>query len=153
MTQRDRSSLQWFLLIVLLVYASIASAEELPALRPGLWEYQRTTQRSDHAWVPQDIVERVCGDPNDALQKQTETFTKLGCAMTVEQTDTDKTYRLTAECTTKSGRKVHSQSVTTFDGDSQYTSVIDSSGWLTGVPVQFAEHVIAKRIGDCEKKE
>ena len=45
-----------------------------------------------------------------------------------------------------------SQSVTTFEGDSLYTSVIDSSGWLAGVPVQFAERVLAKRIGDCEEK-
>ena len=152
MAQRYVSSSQRFSLIVLLVYAGAVSAEEFPTLRPGLWEYQRTTQRSDHAWEPKDIAERVCGDPNDTLKKQTETFTKLGCAMTVEQTETDNTYRLTAECTTKNGQKVRSRSVTTFDGDSLYTSVIDSSGWLTGVPVQFAERVIAKRIGDCVKE-
>lgn len=143
----------WFPLIMLLVCTSATSASEFPTLRPGLWEYQRTAQRSDQAWVPKDIAERVCGDPNDTLKKQTETFTKLGCVMTIEQTEVDNTYRLTADCTTKNGHKVHSRSVTTFDGDSQYTSVIDSSGWLTGVPVQFAERVIGKRIGDCEHKE
>jgi hypothetical protein len=152
MAQRYVSSPQWFSLIVLLVYAGAASAEEFPTLRPGLWEYQRTTQRSDQAWVPKDIAERVCGNPNDMLKKQTETFTKLGCTMTAEQTEADNTYRLTAECVTKNGEKVRSQSVTTFEGDSQYTSVIDSSGWLAGAPVQFAERVLAKRIGDCEEK-
>jgi hypothetical protein len=152
MAQRYVSSPQWFSLIVLLAYAGAASAEEFPALRPGLWEYQRTTQRSDQAWVPKDIAERVCGNPNDMLKKQTETFTKLGCTMTAEQTEADNTYRLTAECVTKNGEKVRSQSVTTFEGDSQYTSVIDSSGWLAGAPVQFAERVLAKRIGDCEEK-
>ena len=152
MAQRYVSPPQWFSLIVLLVYASATSAEEFPTLRPGLWEYQRTTQRSDQAWRAQDLAERVCGDPNDTLKKQTETFTKLGCIMTIEQTEVDNTYRLTAECATKNGQKVHSRSVTTFDGDSLYTSVIDSSGWLIGVPVQFAERVIAKRIGDCENK-
>jgi hypothetical protein len=152
MVQRSVSLTQWCSLIVLLVLARVASATELPALRAGLWEYQRTTQRSDQAWVPKDIAERVCGDPNDMLKQQTAAFTKLGCAMTVEQTETDNTYGLTAECTTKNGQKVYSRSVTTFDGDSQYTSVIDSSGWLIGVPVQFAERVIAKRIGDCVKE-
>ncbi len=142
----------WFFFIMLLVYAGVASATELPALRPGLWEYQRTTQRSDQAWVPKDIVERACGDPTDTLKQQSAAFAKLGCVMTVEHSEVDRTYGLTAECTTKNGQKVHSRSVTTFDGDSQYTSVIDSSGWLTGVPVQFAERVIAKRIGDCENK-
>lgn len=144
--------LMWFLFIILVVCAGVASAAEFPALRSGLWEYQRTTQRSDQAWVPKDIVERECGDPNDTLKQQSAAFTKLGCVMTVEQTETDNTYGLTADCTMKNGGKVHSRSVTTFDGDSQYTSVIDSSGWLTGVPVQFAERVIAKRIGDCEPK-
>jgi hypothetical protein len=152
MAQRYVSSPQWISLIVLILSASGASAGELPALRSGLWEYQRTTQRSDQAWIPKDIVERVCGDPNDTLEKQTEAFTKLGCTITTEQTEADNTYRLTAECTTKNGQKVYSRSVTTFDGDSLYTSVIDSSGWLIGVPVQFAERVIAKRIGDCENK-
>lgn len=142
----------WFPLIMLLVYTSAAPAEEFPALRPGLWEYQRTIQRSDQAWIPKDITERVCGDPSDMLQKQTEAFTQRGCIITTEQTDTANTYRLTADCTTKQGQKVRSQSVTTFEGDSLYTSVIDSSGWLTGVPVQFAERVHAKRIGDCETK-
>lgn len=144
--------LMWFPLIVLLVSTSATPAEEFPALRPGLWEYQRTTQRSDQAWAPKDIVERACGNPNDTLKQQSEALTKLGCVITVAQTETDNTYDLTADCTTKNGHKVHSRSVTTFDGDSQYTSVIDSSGWLTGVPVQFAERVIAKRIGDCEPK-
>ncbi|NOT57089.1 MAG: hypothetical protein HOP18_21015 [Deltaproteobacteria bacterium] len=131
---------------------TVASATEFPALRAGLWEYQRTTQRSDQAWEPKDIVERVCGDPSDMLKQQGEAFTKLGCVMTVEHSEADLTYGLTADCTTKNGQKIHSRSVTTFDGDSQYTSVIDSSGWLTGVAVQFAERVIAKRIGDCETK-
>lgn len=153
MAQRYVSSSQWFSLLVLLVYASAASAKEFPTLRPGLWEYQRTTQRSDQAWEPKDITERVCTDPNETLKKQTETFTKLGCVITAEQTETDNTYRLTAECTTKSGQKVFSQSVTTFDGDSQYTSVIDSSGWIAGAPVQFTERVLAKRVGDCVKEE
>jgi hypothetical protein len=152
MAQRYVSAPQWFSLLVLLVYASAASAKEFPTLRPGLWEYQRTTQRSDQAWEPKDIAERVCTDPNDTLKKQTETFTKLGCLITAEQTEADNTYRLTAECTTKSGQKVFSQSVTTFDGDSQYTSVIDSSGWLAGAPVQFTERVLAKRVGDCVKE-
>lgn len=144
--------LMWFLLIMLLVYAGATLAVEFPTLRPGLWEYQRTTQRSDQAWLPKDIAERVCGNPNDALNQQTEAFTKLGCVVTIEQTEADNTYGLTADCTTKHGQQMHSRSVTTFDGDSQYTSVIDSSGWRIGVPVQFAERVIAKRIGDCENK-
>ena len=152
MAQRYVSSPPWISLGVLILSASVAFAEEFPTLRPGLWEYQRTTQRSDHAWEPKDIAERVCGDPNDTLKKQTEAFTKLGCTITAEQTEADNTYRLTAECTTKNGEKVRSRSVTTFDGDSLYTSVIDSSGWLTGVPVQFAERVIAKRVGGCEKE-
>lgn len=153
MAQRHAFSTQWFSLIVLLHCAGTVSAEDFPALRPGLWEYQRTIQRSDQAWVPKDVSERVCEDPNAALRKQTETFSKLGCTITSEKIDTENTYRMSAECSMKNGEKVVSHSVTTFDGDSVYTSVIDSSGWLAGAPVQFAERVIAKRIGDCVKEE
>jgi hypothetical protein len=152
MAQRHVFSTQWFSLIVLLHCAGTVSADDFPALRPGLWEYQRTIQRSDQAWVPKDVSERVCEDPNITLKKQTETFSKLGCTITSEKIDTENTYRMNAECAMKNGEKVVSQSVTTFDGDSVYTSVIDSSGWLAGAQVQFAERVIAKRIGDCVKE-
>jgi hypothetical protein len=152
MAQRHVSSTQWLSLVVLLYYAGTASAEEFPALRPGLWEYQRTVQRSDQNWTPKDISERVCEDPNVALRKQTETFSKLGCTITSEKTDAENTYRMSAECTMKNGERVFSHSVTTFDGETAYTSVIDSSGWLAGAQVQFAERVIAKRIGDCVRE-
>jgi len=168
MAQRYVSTTQWGPLIGLLIFANSAGGQTFPHLQPGLWEYQRTTQRSDQDWVPKDVSERVCGDPNDMLKKQTETFAKRGCKITTEQTkadipeepegetteksEADTTYRLTAECTTKNGEKVVSQSVTVFNGDSQYTSVIDSSGRLAGAPVQFAERVVAKRVGDCKQQ-
>jgi hypothetical protein len=42
--------------------------------------------------------------------------------------------------------------VATFDGDSAYTSVIDSEGAIAGKLVKFVERLSAKRIGDCEEK-
>jgi uncharacterized protein DUF3617 len=126
MAQRDVSSARWFSLIVLLHCAGAASAEEFPALRPGLWEYQRTVQRSDQAWTPKDISQRVCEDPNTTLRKQAETFSKLGCTITSKKIDAENTYRMSAECATKNGERASSHSVTTFDGDTAYTSVIDS---------------------------
>jgi hypothetical protein len=138
--------------VALLSWQTLAFADDFPLLRPGLWEYQRTIQRSDQDWMPKDVSERVCEDPNATLRKQTETFSKAGCTITTEKMETANTYRMTADCLLKNGEKVLSYSVTTFDGDSVYTSVIDSTGWLGGIPVQFAERVIAKRLGDCVKE-
>jgi hypothetical protein len=151
MAQRNVPPPQWLCVVTLLSIGTLVFAEDFPTLRPGLWEYQRTTQRSDQAWVPKDITERVCEDPNAALRKHSEAYSQLGCVITTEKTDSENTYRLNAECLTKNGGKVVSYSITTFDGDRAYTSVIDSTGWLGGIPVQFAERVIAKRLSDCEK--
>jgi len=152
MAQSNVSSPQQLCVVILLSWQVVAFAEDFPTLRPGLWEYRRTVQRSDQAWVPKDVSERVCEDPNATLRKQTETFGKLGCTIATEKMETENTYRMTADCLLRNGEKVISYSVTTFDGDSVYTSVIDSTGWLGGLPVQFAERVIAKRLGDCVKE-
>lgn len=137
---------------MLLMSSSVALAEdELPSLRSGLWEYQRTVQRSDEEWVPKDTTVRECENPIAVLQKQNEIYRKLGCAITTTQV-TESTYQGTADCPEKHGIKTESRGVTTFDGDSAYTSVIDSEGAVGGKLVKFVERLSAKRIGDCEKK-
>jgi hypothetical protein len=59
---------------------------------------------------------------------------------------------VTADCPERNGITAKSRGVTTFDGDSAYTSVIDSEGAVAGRPVKFVERLSAKRLGDCEKK-
>ncbi|MGE0824713.1 MAG: DUF3617 domain-containing protein [Candidatus Binatia bacterium] len=123
----------------------------LPEVRPGLWEYTRTVQRSDQNWDARDIVMRECGDPVAIQKKQQETFEKRGCVISTTQVS-EVTYRVVAECPAKNGEKFASRSVTTFDGDSAYTSIIDSEGVVAGKPVQFVERVTAERVGECEEK-
>jgi len=136
--------------ILLCVVGSRVSvtADELPALRSGLWEYQRTVQRSDEDWSPKDTTVRECENPISVLQKQNELYRKLGCAIATTRV-TESTYQVTADCPTKNGIKTESRGVTTFDGDSAYTSVIDSEGAVAGKLVKFVERLAAKRIGDC----
>ncbi len=59
MAQRYVPSPQRFCVVMPWSLPTITGAEEFPTLRPGLWEYQRTTQRSDHAWEPKDLSRRV----------------------------------------------------------------------------------------------
>ncbi len=133
-------------------YPSYAAAEDaLPTLREGLWEYQRTLQRSDEDWSPKDTTIRECGSPTKVLEQQNAMYRKLGCAIVATRVN-EATYQVNADCPTKNGIKTESRAVTTFDGDSAYTSVIDSEGAVAGKPVKFVERLAAKRIGDCEKK-
>jgi hypothetical protein len=127
------------------------TADELPALRSGLWEYQRTVQRSDENWSPKDTTVRECENPISMMQKQNEVYRKLGCAIATTRV-TESTYQVTADCPTRNGIKTESRGVTTFDGDSAYASVIDSEGAVAGKSVKFVERLSAKWIGDCEKK-
>jgi hypothetical protein len=131
-------------------YAPV-TADELPVLRSGLWEYQRTVQRSDENWSPKDTTVRECENPISMMQKQNEIYRKLGCAIATTRV-TESTYQVTADCPTRNGIKTESRGVTTFDGDSAYASVIDSEGAVAGKPVKFVERLSAKRVGDCEKK-
>ena len=130
---------------------ALTAADDFPQLRSGLWEYQRTVQRSDENWSPKDITVRECQNPISVLQKQNDLYRKLGCAIATTRV-TESTYQVTADCPTTNGIKVESRGVTTFDGDSAYTSVIDSEGAVAGKPVKFVERLSAKRVGDCEKK-
>jgi hypothetical protein len=141
----------WVLLQTTWRFSCAIASDELPVLRAGLWEYQRTLQRSDENWSPKDTTVRECGSPTTVLQEQNAVYRKLGCAIATTRV-TESTYQVTADCPTKSGIKTESRGVATFDGDSAYTSVIDSEGAVAGKPVKFVERLSAKRIGDCEKK-
>ena len=132
-------------------YGALTVADELPALGSELWEYQRTVQRSDKNWSPKDITVRECENPISVLQNQNELYRKLGCAIATTRV-TEATYQITADCPTKNDIKTKSRGVATFDGDSAYTSVIDSEGAVAGNLVKFVERLSAKRVGDCEKK-
>jgi|GEM_PF-6331981 len=132
-------------------HSGAVASDELPALREGLWEYQRTMQRSDEDWSPKDTTVRECGSPTAVLEQQNAEYRKLGCAIVTTRV-TETTYQVKADCPTKNGIKTESRGVTTFDGDSAYTSVIDSEGPVAGKLVKFVERLSAKRVGDCEKK-
>ena len=148
--RRWKILLRWIWLFSVVGPSEWAVAGNLPSLHPGMWEYNRTIQRSDQDWVPKDLSVHVCEDPNEVLRKQNEIFEKLGCTIVATRIAED-TYRVTAECPEKNGMKITSQSISTFAEDSAYTSVIESEVSAAGRPVKFAERLSAKRIGDCEK--
>ena len=150
-TKQRTTAVSYALLYVALEFSYAVASDELPVLRSGLWEYHRTVQRSDENWSPKDTTVRECGSPSTVLQQQHAVYRKLGCAIATTQV-TESTYRVTADCPTRSGINAESRGVATFDGDSAYTSVIDSEGAIAGKLVKFVERLSARRIGDCEKK-
>lgn len=117
------------------------NGQELPALRKGLWEFQRTVDKQKS-----DI--KKCASPSEDMKRQNAMLEKSGCTFSPTK-KSGNTYRFTADCAMKtpSGGTInaHSTSVVTVDSDNAYTVEVDGTmnGQLT------KERLVARRIGDC----
>lgn len=126
------------------LFMTVASrAEEPPAFRQGLWQFDRTVGG-------QKLQSKECTNPSEDMQQQNAMLTKGGCTFT-PSTRSGKTYTFSAECTIKppAGAPVtaRSTSVMTVDSDSAYKVEITT----TGAGTSTNEVLIARRVGDCAK--
>lgn len=127
--------------------AGMASAQELPVLRRGLWEFERTVRVPGQA-TPQKLTKKQCTSPADDMKKQNETLAKAGCRFSPTQR-AGNAYTFTAECPVPGGGKATSRSVVTVAGDGAYTVRVESEG-LPGAPAgKTTEDLSARRLGDC----
>ena len=82
------------LLIALLTAAPwVARADEVPLLRQGLWEYQRTAGVNKFAATE-------CIDPSEDLRRQHTALEKMGCNLS-PALRAGSTYTYTADCSVK----------------------------------------------------
>ncbi len=121
--------------------AAAAWAEDLPAFRKGMWEFNRTVDTG--TGKPQLISNKECTDPTAAMRKQNDMLTKAGCKFS-SVTRSGGAYTFTSDCAIQ-GVTAQSKSVLTPGGDSAYTVDVESrQGGVTS-----RERLVAKRVGDC----
>jgi hypothetical protein len=123
--------------------AGSARADEPPALRQGLWHFDRTVGG-------QKVQTQQCASPSEDMKRQNAILDKGGCKFSPAER-AGKTYTFTAECTIKTpgGETVNarSTSVMTVENDSAYQVEITT----TGAGTSTQEQLVARRLGDCPK--
>ena len=127
----------------LLFVSGAARAEDPPAFRQGLWQFDRTVGG-------QQLQTKECTSPSEQLRRQNELLRRKGCNLTPTQRS-GNSYSFTAECTIDApgGPPVsaRSTSLMTVESDSAYQVEIST----TGAGTSTQESLIARRIGDCTK--
>jgi len=118
-------------------------ADDLPALRQGLWNFQRTVNG-------EKIEATKCTSPTEDMKTMSAKLEKSGCRMSpVKKSGNVFTY--TADCSMKmptgATMKSRSTSVLTVESDSSYRLEVDA---VTDGQAS-KERLVAKRIGDCPK--
>ena len=130
-------------LVALLTAAPwVARADEVPLLRQGLWEYQRTAGLNKFAATE-------CIDPSEDLRRQHAALEKMGCKLS-PALRAGSTYTYTADCSVKlpSGAVTFStMSVLTAESDTAYR--IENR--LTNQGGTSNETITAQRVADCAR--
>jgi hypothetical protein len=139
-TSRSKGRLLLALATLLAAAPSILRAEDIPAFRQGLWEYQRAAGGSKYA-------ASECLDPGEELRRQQVALQRLGCKLSpIERAGSTWTY--SADCMVKlpSGAMAFSTtSALTADSDTAYQVEVrttDRSGTTS-------QTITAHRVADC----
>ncbi len=129
--------------IVIAAASQLASAEDLPPLRQGLWSYSGTT------YLPGDSKPRVrnvklCTNPTEEIQKKLKSMAAQSCK-TSPIARKGNEYVYSSSCD-KNGVTISTKSTLQVDSDSAYhvTSEIRAAGGLQ------KELVIGQRLSSCQ---
>jgi hypothetical protein len=120
---------------------SAALADDLPVLKPGVWEFKRTVEGG--IGKPLTLESKKCTDPTADMKKTNSMLAGQGCKFS-PVSRSGSTYSFSAQCQVQ-GAQYQSRSVITVDGDNAYRVEVSSSG----VGPATKELLIAKRVGDC----
>jgi hypothetical protein len=123
----------------------IASADDMPIFRQGLWEFDRTIENIGGPGKPQTMKVQKCTNPTEDMKRQNEMVSKNGCKFS-PAVKNGKTYRFTTECKIQ-GVTAQSTSVMTVENDSAYSVKVESRSGAQGTK----ELLRARRTGDCTK--
>jgi hypothetical protein len=132
---------------VVLICASalpyLALADDLPTLRKGMWEFNRTVEDPKAAGKPMLVTNKKCTDPTADMKKINEMLAKQGCKFSPVAKN-GNTYSFTSDCPFQ-GATLKSRSVISVESDSAYRVDVTST---TGAR-STKEVLVAKRITDC----
>ena len=118
-----------------------AAADELPAFRKGLWEYDRTMERG--GGPKQSVKARQCVDPTEDMNRQRAMLSQSGCKFSPIARN-GNVYTYSARCT-MAGLTVESRSALKLESDAAYRLEVESSEG----GIASREVLIARRVGDC----
>lgn len=121
----------------------LAIADELPALRQGMWEFTRTVEDSIAPGKPTNMTTKNCTDPAADMKKMNALLTEHGCKFS-PSVKTGNTYTFESECTLQ-GVSMKSHSVMSVESDSAYKIDVTS----TAATRSTKEVLVAKRLGNC----
>ena len=130
--------------VALLLFGAASYAEEPPAFRQGLWQFDRTVGG-------QKLQTRECTNPTEQLKQQNALLTRSGCKLTPTQRS-ENIYTFTAECTINApgGASVTARATSAMTVESDDTYKVEIS--TTGAGTSTNESLVARRIGDCPSK-
>jgi hypothetical protein len=130
-------------LLVSTLLCGAALADDLPALRQGMWKFQRTVGG-------EKIESTQCVNPTEDMRKMNAKLEKSGCRFSPVK-KSGNVYTYSADCSMKmpTGATMSSRStsVMTVVSESSYKIEIDvvTDGQAS------KELLVAQRIGDCTK--
>ena len=118
-----------------------ALADDLPALRQGLWKFQRTV-------AGKKIETTKCASPTEDMKKMNATLEKSGCRFSPVK-KSGNVYISTADCSMKmpSGATMSSRSTSVLTVVSEISYKIEIDVVTDGKSSK--ELLDAQRIGDC----
>ena len=120
--------------------AGACVADELPAFRKGVWEFNRTVESSPGK--TQTLTRKECTSPSDDMKKSKAAGLK-GCTFS-PVTSSGNSYSFTTTCNLQ-GATMMSKSVITAESDSAYKIKVETRyGDRIG-----NELLVARRTGDC----
>lgn len=118
-----------------------AAADELPAFRKGLWEYDRTMERG--GGPKQSVKAKQCINPTEDMNRQRAMLSQAGCKFS-PVVKLGNLYTYSAQCM-MAGLAVESKSALKFESDAAYRLDVESKEGGT----VSREVLVARRVGDC----
>lgn len=118
-------------------------ADDLPALRQGLWKFDRTVGGKK-------IEATKCTSPTEDMKTMNAKLEKSGCRFTPVK-KSGNVYTYTADCSMKmpTGATMNSRSTSAMTVVSESSYTIDIDVVTDGQASK--ERLVAQRVGDCPK--
>jgi hypothetical protein len=128
-------------LLAAVVASPAAFADELPAFKPGFWEFRRSVDGGDGR--PAALTHQKCTSPTDDMREKTESLAQAGCQPSAV-TRSGNLYTFSLECELQ-GVAVKTRTLIRFESASAY--VVDAESKQGSTTTR--EHLVARRLGDC----
>lgn len=126
----------------------VFAADEFPALKKGLWNYQRILSGEGMQALPKSVASKRCADPSEDMRKQNAMLSALGCTLK-PATHQDNRYSFLTECPASLGLATRMATTIIVDSDSVYRVTIDSEANVGDQVIKSHEELTVTREHDC----